>query len=200
MTELEKIQYTKSFIDKMANGINPLDNTYISENDLIHHERISRCLFYVSDILRQVIENGGIRKRSNKNRLPFSITDRQLLDFPFSDSPIPVSHIREKLNAMIDTNIMKPMSYRDITDWLVSIDLLQEETDSKGKNVKRPTEKAASFGISLEERQGQYGVYHVVVYDRKAQEFIIDNIQAIISRKNTEQKEVDEDGYTGRKS
>ena len=29
MTELEKITYAKSFIDKLANGINPLDDTPI---------------------------------------------------------------------------------------------------------------------------------------------------------------------------
>ena len=29
MTELEKIEYAKSFIDKLANGINPLDETFM---------------------------------------------------------------------------------------------------------------------------------------------------------------------------
>ena len=29
MTELEKIEYAKSFIDKLANGINPLDDTMV---------------------------------------------------------------------------------------------------------------------------------------------------------------------------
>ena len=32
MTELEKLVYTKSFIDKLANGINPLDDSTIPEN------------------------------------------------------------------------------------------------------------------------------------------------------------------------
>ena len=34
MTELEKIEYAKSFIDKLANGINPIDDTMIPENDM----------------------------------------------------------------------------------------------------------------------------------------------------------------------
>lgn len=33
MTELEKIEYAKSFIDKLANGINPLDDTIMSLNN-----------------------------------------------------------------------------------------------------------------------------------------------------------------------
>ena len=60
MTELEKIEYTKAFIDKLANGINPLDDTPIPEGDIANNVRLSRCFFYVSDILRQVIENGGV--------------------------------------------------------------------------------------------------------------------------------------------
>ena len=48
MTELEKIAYAKSFIDKLANGINPLDDTPIPEGDIVNHVRLSRCFFYVS--------------------------------------------------------------------------------------------------------------------------------------------------------
>jgi hypothetical protein len=51
MTELEKIAYAKSFIDKLANGINPLDDTPILEGDIANNVRLSLCFFYVSDIL-----------------------------------------------------------------------------------------------------------------------------------------------------
>ena len=60
MTELEKIAYAKSFIDKLANGVNPIDDSTIPDSDIVNNVRLSRCFFYVSDILRQVIENGGI--------------------------------------------------------------------------------------------------------------------------------------------
>ncbi len=56
MTEIEKIEYAKSFIDKLANGINPIDDSQIKEDDMINNVRISRCLFFVSDVLRQVVE------------------------------------------------------------------------------------------------------------------------------------------------
>ena len=60
MTELEKIAYAKSFIDKLANGINPIDDSIIPDGDVVNNVRLSRCFFYVSDILRQVVDNGGI--------------------------------------------------------------------------------------------------------------------------------------------
>ena len=55
MTELEKMQRAKMYIDKLANGINPIDDAAAPENDVINNVRLSRCFFYVSDILRQVI-------------------------------------------------------------------------------------------------------------------------------------------------
>lgn len=42
MTELEKIEYAKSFIDKLANGINPIDNRPAPENDI----RLPRKLIF----------------------------------------------------------------------------------------------------------------------------------------------------------
>ena len=64
MTEIEKIEYTKEFIDKLAKGINPLDDTPIPEGDLVNHVRLSRCFSYVSGILGKIIEKEK-RKESN---------------------------------------------------------------------------------------------------------------------------------------
>lgn len=75
MTELEKIEYAKSFIDKLANGINPLDDSLVPDGDIVNNVRLSRCFFYVSDILRQVIENGSIsvEKVVKQKKKPFSL-------------------------------------------------------------------------------------------------------------------------------
>ena len=47
MTELEKVAYAKTFVDKLANGINPIDDQPVAENDVINNVRLSRCFFYV---------------------------------------------------------------------------------------------------------------------------------------------------------
>lgn len=43
MTELEILQRAKMYIDKMAKGINPLDDTAVKDDDIIKNVRISRC-------------------------------------------------------------------------------------------------------------------------------------------------------------
>ena len=43
--DLELLKHAKSYIEKMANGINPLTGEKIPNNELINNVRISRCLF-----------------------------------------------------------------------------------------------------------------------------------------------------------
>ncbi len=69
MTEIETMQRAKMYVDKLANGINPITDQPVSEADCVNHVKVSRCLFYVSDILRRVIENGGNKK--GKGRMGF---------------------------------------------------------------------------------------------------------------------------------
>ena len=99
MTESEKIAYAKSFIDKLANGINPLDDTPIPENDIANHERLSRCFFYVSEILQREIE----RERSKEEkmlRLPFSITYDELKHFEYSKKLLSTTQLTKKINLL----------------------------------------------------------------------------------------------------
>ena len=62
MTELEKIEYAKSFIDKLAIGINPTDGTLIPQEDVVNNPRLSKCFLYVSDLLSQIIRERNVNK------------------------------------------------------------------------------------------------------------------------------------------
>ncbi len=181
MTEIEKIAYAKSFIDKLADGLNPLDGKPIPENDIASNPRLSRCFSFVSDILSQVCENGGITKSKRVKKAPFSISFEQLEKFELSESPIPISEIAKRINDAAGNESMKKLSYRNITEWLLGIDMLclQERTD--GKPAKCPTEAGMQIGISTETRTGRYGEYQTVVYNKSAQQFILDNLDAVIA-------------------
>lgn len=184
MTELEKIAYAKSFIDKLANGVNPIDDQPVADYDVVNNVRLTRCFFYVSDILRQVIENGGVTPPKKKAKRTFYITQEQLSKYPYSEKPISISEIAKRVNGLVDTEQMKQLSYKQITSWLLSINALAEKTDLNRKSPKRPTETGRQLGISIETRNGMNGEYSVVVYNKEAQTFIINNIDAIISLDN----------------
>lgn len=180
MTELETIARAKMYIDKLANGINPLDDTAVAENDVVNNVRISRCLFFVSDTLRKVLENGGISTTQRVRKAEFNITTEELEKFEFSDKPIPVSEIAKRVNEVADTENSKKFSHRMITNWLIEIGMLIETENAEGKKSKRPTSEGNELGIFVEERMGQNGPYKVVIYNKTAQKFIVDNVFTIL--------------------
>lgn len=181
MTELEKIAYAKSFIDSLAEGINPVDGSIIPDGDTANNIRISRCYHFVSDILAKVIENGGTDHKTYVKKLPFSFGEEKRASFPFSDIPLSVSEIFDLIKAQTDSEAMKVPPTKCVTEWLVHIGALYVIKDSEGKSKKLPTDEGAALGIFTEKRMGMYGEYTSVLYTKRAQEFIIDNIEAAVA-------------------
>ena len=191
MTELEKIAYAKSFIDKLANGINPVDDTPIPDGDIANNVRLSRCFFYVSDILRQVIENGGtVANQSAKVRKQeFSLTSSERARLLVSEKALTVTEIANYLNGHINQEVTKKITGASINDWLMSIGLLEIVKLQNGKQRKQPTVQGNEMGIFVDERNGQFGQYYVVLFTSEAQQLIYDNIEAIVSFKQAKKQQ-----------
>ena len=181
MTELEKISYAKSFIDKLASGINPLDDTPIPDGDIANNVRLSRCFCYVSGILQKEIERE--RKKEKKSRLiDFSITYEQLQNFEYSSKPISATVLAKKINQLVERENMRKLSYRQIMGWLLNIGMLEYKDIGNGKLKRYPTQQGEDIGIVLEFwERGQGRKYPVIMYSEAAQRFIIDNIDAVIA-------------------
>lgn len=183
MTELEKIAYAKSYVEKLANGINPVTGQVVPDGDVINNVKISRCLFYVSDLLRQMIEEKALSQPKEKPvKQPFQLDYEVRKQFRYSESPISISEITRRINALISTEKMQKLSYKQIRDWLVELDFLVEITQISGKITRRPTRDGVRLGITMEHREGQRGPYSVIVYDLEAQKFILDNLDGVIER------------------
>lgn len=142
MTELEIMQHAKGYLDKLAKGIDPLTDQEVPEDDVINNVRISRCLFYVSDVLRQVIENGGvIGSPSKKGELaPYALPFEARSHYTFGDWPLSASQIAQRLNELVDLSAMQKLKTTSITKFLLQSGLLFEEEAPSGNKNKRPTE------------------------------------------------------------
>ena len=78
MTELEIMKRAKMYMDKLAQGIDPITDREMEDDAVLNNVRLTRCFFYVSGILDQVIANDGfVGAKPKKN--PFFIT---IFDFP----------------------------------------------------------------------------------------------------------------------
>lgn len=181
MTELEKLERAKMYIDSLAQGENPLSGERLPEEDIVNNIRIARCLFYVSEVLGKVIDGGGRAGAKRNGRKPFYIDSEKAMKFEYSKRPVAVSEIAKRINALCDDDEMKKFSYKSITGYLISIGLLEEISLPDGKSEKRPTSQGNEIGIFVEERQGENRSYRVVVYNILAQEFIINNLESIFA-------------------
>ncbi|MBQ9008933.1 MAG: hypothetical protein IJ088_06345 [Clostridia bacterium] len=180
-TELEIMSHAKNYIDQMANGINPLTGQPVEESDLVNNVRISRCLFYVSDVLRQVIEKGGLQKKAAPRKPPFTLTDEQIAGYQQYDIPLPITAFTARINALTDTTHTQKLSFRAIQTYLKNQGYLEERPGKEpGKTQLWPTESGQALGIYTEDRNGSYGDYTVVLYDVNAQKYVIDHLAEII--------------------
>lgn len=176
------LQRAKLYIEKMANGIHPVTGQPVPEYDTLNDVRVSRCLFYVADLLRQVAENGGeVGGKKSGKKQPFTISPEQLESFAFSEKPISVSEIARRINALVDHTTMVNLKYKSITGYLMNSGLLTLIEYNDGSKAKEPTEIGRRVGISVEERMGQRGLYRVVVYNEEAQRFILDSFDGILA-------------------
>lgn len=179
MTELEIIARAQMYLEKLANGIDPITGKDVAESDVVNNVRVSRCLFYSAGILRQIVENKGKFKVEMPERVAFAITPEQAAQFEYAEYGLSITEVVKRINALIDTVHMKELKTKDVTGWLVESGLLQNIVVNN-KTRRRPTPQGESLGIFTEERNGQYGMYEGVFYSVKAQRFILDNMAAIV--------------------
>lgn len=183
MTELEKLKRAKMYMDKLANGVDPISDKEAPDGDIINNVRLSRCFFFVSDILRQVIDNGGVGKQKKAEKLtkiPFALSYQQREKYNYSDIPISISEISRRINSLSEDEKMSQLKYGSITGWLTQIGMMELALSSTGRQTKFPTSAGRELGISTEARTGMNGDYTAVLYNRHAQQFIIDNLDAIL--------------------
>ena len=187
MTELELMKHAKSYLDQLAQGVNPLDGSVLPDSDVVNQVRISRCLFYVSDLLGKVIDNGGIGPRHKEQQSAFALPYERRAFFPYSDEPLAISEIARRISALKEDESMKNLSFAPISAFLVDVGMLEVVQKPEGGTTRHPTPAGYDLGISLEERESPRGPYQAVLYNRAAQEFILDHLDAILAPREKEQ-------------
>ena len=176
MTEIEIIARAQMYLEKLANGIDPLTNKEVAENDVVNNVRISRCLHYVTGILKQITTTGSFEIQKSE----FTLSARQLERFAYSQTPLTVSEITKRLNELADPLQYNTLKNGVITEWLTESGMLTNVVINN-KSKKHVTNNGRNIGIISEQRVNQQGsTYEAISYNLNAQHFIIDNIHAVI--------------------
>ena len=176
MTELEKMMRARDYIRKLADGIDPLTGNELPEDCSYNNVRLSRCMFYVAEVLGEVIANGGRVKKQNVQYIPRH-EDITMLK-PNSES-MAITKFIDFLQVQLGAERGK-ISREPIVAWLVKNNLLKEHQSEKGTR-RYASENGMSIGIQNVDMVGKQGNYTAVYYNTAAQQIIIDALMDIFS-------------------
>ncbi len=117
-------------------------------------------------------------KPARKERPKFHLTAEQVANYPTDTTPVPVSEIARRLNALIDpASNMERIYYKVIRDWYAAEGYLEMRKFNDGKVAFLPTAKGDGAGLMVESRTGIDGnLFDVVVYDTNAQKIFLDHL------------------------
>ena len=77
---------------------------------------------------------------------------------------------------------MRKLNTPSVNGWLISIGMLEEFENEQGRKRKRPTPNGEMLGMKETSFINEQGVpTSYTVYDKNAQQFIFDNLEAIIA-------------------
>jgi len=186
MIELEKIKQAKDYIEMLADGVDPTTGEVLSDDTMLNNVSLSRIFFYVSDVLKQVIENNGItgQHRQAKQKLePFNLPDELSRQIEITEAPAMIKHFTSRINSLIDESVMQKLKVTALTTWLVNNGFLCEEIVNDKKR-KKPTEEGEMIGITSEFREGRHGNYLAILYNDSAQRHLVSNLDQIIKISN----------------
>lgn len=181
MMQKERILNAKHCLDALALGLDPATGAELPDDSVLNRVELSRCFFFVSGLLQELLDNGGSVARRSGQKLPFALPAEQRAQFPLSERPMLISEICRILNEMADPFVYRQLRTTTITNWLLHAGFLEVSAREGGTPTRRPTALGRTIGLSAEERSGKRGTYTVTLYGPEAQRFILDNLDAMLS-------------------
>ena len=175
MIDITKLRTAQDWIEKLANGINPLTSEPVKEDDIVNNVHISRCLFFVSETLGKL---DIVESVSNKKRRTFWMSARETEQIEIL-APCGIALFTKTVNEHIPAD-MKPLSVSTVIKWLRNNGYLYEANIDEKHKTNLPTEKGIQLGITVRIQQNLEGKeYQRVFYDISAQRVMLTNIESI---------------------
>lgn len=174
--DLDKLKKAKVVLQKIGQGVNPLDGEPIAGESFLQDPRIIRCLFFVTEVLDLVVD-GTLQMKSDGR--PFAITAEERDRIRLPEGEIGITQFTKCVNEALG-----PMSRKltgiEMNKHLRALGLLVEVLESDGKKRTTATPNAANYGIRAERRDYNGAEYEKVIYDGTGQRFLLENLERIL--------------------
>lgn len=193
MNKLQVIQRAKLYMDMLSEGLDPVNGEAVENDSVLQQERLKKCFAFVSGILDEIITTGGLvnipATESSviyiKKKTAFSMDPQRRNNIQITDNPISLSAFVKNINVAVDTESMEKLSLTTVNKWLLKQGYL---TESKvpaviNRNVKMTTHLSEQIGVIeqtiIDQKTGETKTQ--LLFSKQAQEFILNNMDAIIS-------------------
>lgn len=135
-------------------------------------------LFEITEFSKISIAYSVASVRHNPSE-PFEISQVELAKFEFSETPLMISQITDRINVLKTKMSAAKLKATDIAEWLLSFRILKLVSLYK-KNYKLLSVIGSELDISVERRSSSNGENNIALYNIEAQKIIIDNLHAIV--------------------
>lgn len=176
--DLEKLRKGKLVLQKMGQGINPVDGEPIQADSFLQDPRIIRCLFFAAEVLGMVADGTLQEKDERRN---FAITDEEKARIHLPDGLIGINQFARCVNEVLSPS-SKRLTGQMLNNCLKELGVLAEVVDQDGKKRTTITANSAQYGISSEQRIHNSTEYEAVLYDESGKLFLLNNLEQILRR------------------
>ena len=179
--DMNKLEVAIKYVQRIADGYHPVSNVPMEEDAVLNNPNVIRCMFFIKEVLEEVYHNDGMiagkKAKAKKEPFPFEI----LREFQYQEDKS-ISHLLAQVHAPIEGMDIKKISPQTVTTWLKSAGYLTVEYCVEVKKESTiPTEKGKALGIYSEVREYGNNTYLIVLYNQRAQEFIVENLEKIVN-------------------
>ena len=191
MEKIQKLKKAKLYLEMLACSMDPTTQEFI-ENEVLQKKEIKDMLKYVSTVLEELIGNNGEVIQVIKP-INFQVSRLNKQAIILSNEPIQLSALIARINKQVDTKTMRKLGASKISKWLIEQGYLITEKVSVVKEVSQLTitDNAENFGIILgnkvDEKTGE--IKPSVLLTRKAQEYIVNNLENILVEEIPKEKQ-----------
>lgn len=172
-------------------SMDPTTQEFVT-NEILQKKEIIDTLQYISSLLEEVIANNG-EIIQVKKPMGFQISKLDKQAIVLSDTPIQLSALMSRINKQVDTEKMRKLGSGKISKWLIEQGYLVKEKVSIIKFTSKltVTDNSEDIGIILndtvDEKTGE--IKSRVLLTRQAQEYIVNNLENILSEEPTDNEE-----------
>ena len=152
--EQSKLDVAIKYVERIADGCNPVNNTPLENDDILNNPNIIRCMYFIKDVLEEVQNNGGMvgGKTGKEPTLPFPIEILEKFSYLEDKS---ITHVLNQIYEPIADMNVKKVSVTKVTAALKEDGyLLDEPNPETGKTTKPPISNPRKRKIKIRTKRG----------------------------------------------